>query len=362
MTGSPVNSKISANMIAEYRGQLLDWYAKHERPVPWRTPKGQTPNPYYIWLSEIMCQQTTVQAVKPYYEKFITKWPTVADLAKADNEEVMAAWAGLGYYARARNLHKCAQIVANDLNGEFPTTQSELIKLPGIGEYTSAAIAAIAFNRPATVVDGNVERVMARFFAIEDPLPKSKKTLKACANTFFADLESGSGDLAQALMDLGSAICIPKVPRCVLCPIQDGCLAKQQGIAADLPRKVKKSVRPQKCGFVYWVTNDQNQVLFQKRPNKGLLGGMTGLPTSEWKKNTASPQHLKFIKFANATDQSVHHTFTHFDLELRLFYGKVEADTKLEEQGYFWAENIIEQAENLPSVFKKPYKLFRTSS
>ncbi|MEM7651435.1 MAG: A/G-specific adenine glycosylase, partial [Pseudomonadota bacterium] len=326
------------------------------REVPWRVKSGEVANPYHVWLSEIMCQQTTVQAVKAYYTKFLDMWPTVEDLAAAKGEDVMAAWAGLGYYARARNLHKCAQIVANDLGGKFPSTQEELKKLPGVGDYTSAAIAAIAFNEPATVVDGNVERVMARFFAIEEPLPNSKKTLKVHAEYFYRDFDDRPGDLAQSFMDLGAGICIPKAPRCMLCPSSEDCEGRRLGIAAELPKKAKKKDRPQKYGHLYWVENEDGEVLFQQRPEKGLLGGMLGLPTTGWEKNKKT-KHLEYLGEPIECKHKVHHTFTHFDLELRLYKANLTKDTDLSAYGLKWLDPD-KTGEKLPSVFKKGFKIF----
>ena len=354
MAAKAKNSKVSKSDIEEYRGQLLDWYDKHRRDIPWRAKPGETPDPYHVWLSEIMCQQTTVQAVKAYYLKFLKLWPTVHDLAAAQSEDIMAAWAGLGYYARARNLHKCAKIVANDLGGVFPDSQEDLKKLPGIGDYTSAAITAIAFNKPATVVDGNVERVIARFFAVEEPLPNSKPQLKTLAHHFFDGFEDRPGDLAQSFMDLGAGICIPKAPRCNLCPLQTSCEGHSQNIAAELPRKIKKTDRPKKFGNLYWITNDNGDVLFNQREEKGLLGGMVGLPTTEWLNVEKDVQHLPFFTAIKQQNISVHHTFTHFDLELRLFAAELQDTAKPE---FFW-ENPQIAGEKLPTVFKKGFKAF----
>ncbi|MCB9983969.1 MAG: A/G-specific adenine glycosylase [Rhodospirillales bacterium] len=349
-------SKKSNKTICELRGQLLGWYDSHARDIPWRVRKGQVPDPYHVWLSEIMCQQTTVQAVKPYYEKFLSRWPSVQTLAAAPQEDVMAAWAGLGYYARARNLHKCAQIVANERGGVFPSTQNELKKLPGIGDYTGAAIAAIAFNQPATVVDGNVERVMARFFAVQEPLPAVKPKLKALAARFYEDFTDRPGDLAQGFMDLGAGICIPKTPRCNLCPLQADCQGHVQGIAAKLPHKTKTKARPQKYGYIYWITNDQEQVLFHRRPEKGLLGGMLGLPTTDWREDKNTLNHPEYIETPKPLNIHVHHTFTHFDLELSLYESAQVANTALKGRELGW-RSPSEAGEKLPSVFKKAYKL-----
>lgn len=345
---------ISKKQAQQFRGQMLDWYDRHQRQLPWRATKGQMPDPYHVWLSEIMLQQTTVAAVAPYFIKFLGLWPTVHDLANAAQEEVMSAWAGLGYYARARNLHKCAQIVSTEYKGTFPQTQGELKTLPGIGDYTSAAITAIAFNKPATVVDGNIERIMARYFAIEDALPKSKPTLKALAGDIFENFEERPGDLAQALMDLGATICIPKAPRCILCPISENCRGRAQGIAETLPKKEKKKAQPQKIGHVYWIENDAGEVLLHRRPPKGLLGGMIALPTSSWVK--AKPSAPKFLqKRTQDLSVSIHHTFTHFHLELKLRTARYHDNAPDE---HFWlAANEIDP-QSFPTVFKKALNIF----
>ncbi len=357
MTATKTNSKISVREVAKYRGQLLTWYDQHRRDIPWRTKLGQVADPYNVWLSEVMCQQTTVQAVKAYYLKFLVLWPTVQDLAAAEQADVMAAWAGLGYYARARNLHKCAQIVANELDGVFPDTQDELRKLPGIGEYTSAAIASIAFNKPATVVDGNVERVIARFFAVEEPMPRAKKQLKALAHEFYDGFKERPGDLAQSFMDLGARLCIPKAPRCALCPLQTDCQGYQAGIAAELPRKTKEKTRPQKYGNIYWIINEQGEALFHQRAPKGLLGGMLGLPTSDW--GTSAPQkHPVFVESPESCKTFVDYTFTHFNLQLHLYKAQVANNKLSEEDNMFWAAYKQTEAK-LPSVFKKAFKGFQ---
>ncbi|MEM9098479.1 MAG: A/G-specific adenine glycosylase, partial [Pseudomonadota bacterium] len=261
---------------------LLEWYDRHHRTLPWRISPadrlaGAVPDPYRIWLSEVMLQQTTVAAVKSYFEAFLARWPRVEDLAAASNEDVMAAWAGLGYYSRARNLHACAKKVA--ARGGFPTTAEELIKLPGIGPYTAAAIAAIAFDEPATVMDGNVERVMARYFAVTDPLPGSKETLRAHAARLTP--RARPGDYAQAVMDLGATICTPRRPACALCPCRPSCQAHADGIAETLPQKAPKKVKPIRRGAVY-IAQSASHVLTERRPEKGLLGGMLALPSTDW--------------------------------------------------------------------------------
>ena len=266
--------------------ELLKWYDGHARELPWRVSPsaraaGLLPDPYRIWLSEIMLQQTTVAAVKAYFLKFTALWPTVVDLAAAEDADVMAAWAGLGYYARARNLLKCARVIVAEHGGTFPADRAALQNLPGIGPYTSAAIAAIAFDHAETVVDGNVERVMARLFDLHAPLPKSKGALTACAASLTP--AARPGDYAQAVMDLGATICTPKSPRCGLCPWHDICAARKAGTAAELPKKLPKLKKPTRFGTAYVARRNDGAVLLEKRPERGLLGGMLGWPGSEWR-------------------------------------------------------------------------------
>ena len=340
----------------ELRGKLLDWYDHHARILPWRARRGQTPNPYHVWLSEIMLQQTTVGAVKSYFEHFITKWPTVHDLAAAPSDDIMQAWAGLGYYARARNLHKCAQIVAHELEGVFPQDQKSLKTLPGIGEYTSAAICAIAFNQPATVVDGNIERVMARVFNVQEALPKSKPKLKDLAHIFFNGYEERPGDLAQAFMDLGAGVCIAKTPRCMLCPVSEYCQAYKKGTAGDLPKKVRKKSKPQKHGYIYWIANNHGEVLLHRRPNKGLLGGTLALPTSAWVDRKQEIGELNELKDISFLDVHIAHSFTHFDLKLYLRQAKNHGLDG--EHGYSWVKREDISPNNFPTVFKKAVTIF----
>lgn len=353
-----IADKITQKEIAACRKKTLDWYDQNGRELPWRYKNGATPNPYHVWLSEIMCQQTTVQAVIPYYTKFLSTWPTIQDLANAENDDVMAAWAGLGYYARARNLHKCAKLVTDELNGQFPTNQKSLKELPGIGDYTSAAIASIAFNEPATVMDGNIERIMARFFLLEAPLPKSKSIFKEYTARFFDGFNERTGDFAQALMDIGSSICTPKNPKCPICPLKSKCIANKQSVQEKLPVKIKAKNRPQKHGEVYWVMNDKGEVLFHKRPEKGLLAGMIGLPTSSWEVQGVGvirPEILSDTKIIDS-NQSVNHVFTHFDLTLSLKMVVESSDIKLSNE-YVWHE-MNEMQDKLPTVFRKPYVQF----
>jgi A/G-specific adenine glycosylase len=362
MAKAKIGKKFTKLKAVQFRKDLLEWYDVHARILPWRYTKDQKPDPYRVWLSEIMLQQTTVAAVEPYFVKFTEKWPTVNSLARAPQESIMTEWAGLGYYSRARNLHKCAGIVANELQGRFPDDQNELKKLPGIGDYTSAAIRAIAFNKPAIVVDGNVERIMARYFAWQTPMPEAKKDLKDLAADLFEDYQERPGDLAQALMDLGATICIPKTPRCALCPVRKSCEGRQQNIAALLPRQSPKKAKAKRFGHVYWITNDKGQILLERRESKGLLGGMMGLPTSEWaiasNKISKLPKGLENILTVDVADKltSVHHVFTHFDLELRLQRGKVKKMPIGE--NYYWEHTgNLEQA-GFPTVFRKAVQIF----
>ena len=260
---------------------LLAWYDRHARKLPWRVgPKerarGVQPDPYRVWLSEIMLQQTTVAAVKPYFDAFIARWPDVAALATAPREEVMKTWAGLGYYARARNLHACAEAVMRDHGGRFPETAAGLKALPGIGEYTAAAVAAIAFDEPVAVVDGNIERVIARLFAIDTPLPAAKKEIRARQQEMTP--QARAGDYAQAMMDLGAAICTPKRPACALCPLVEACVAHARGEEETYPVKAEKAVRPTRHGLAFVAIRADGAVLLRRRPDKGLLGGMAEVP------------------------------------------------------------------------------------
>lgn len=360
MTNSSDECKIDDAAVEKFRGQLLDWYDSHARSLPWRAPFGVVPDPYHVWLSEIMLQQTTVGAVMSYYVRFLELWPTVYDLAAADRDLVLKEWAGLGYYARARNLHACAQYVSEELGGVFPDTQKELMTLKGVGDYTSAAITAIAFNKPATVVDGNVERVMARYFADTQPLPDVKKALKRYAHYFFEGYADRPGDLAQAFMDLGATICTPKSPKCMLCPVSEGCAGYAKGIASDLPKRTPKKAKPQKRGYVYWAEDDNGCVFLERRSEKAMLGGMLGFPTSEWVEKGMDLKHLSGVA-GDVSDPlaSVFHSFTHFDLEL--IPVRVQTDDFVC-GGAFESVAVNELAQaGFPTLFKKAWKVFVTS-
>src|SRR3954469_14784720 len=305
----------AANPHAE---RLLAWYDRHRRTLPWRAPAGQRTPPYLVWLSEIMLQQTTVATVGDYYRRFIERWPTVAALAAAPLDDVLSAWAGLGYYARARNLHACAQAVATQHGGRFPEDEAGLRALPGIGPYTSAAIRAIAFDHKASAVDGNVERVIARLFAIDTPLPDAKIEITARAAELVP--EARAGDYAQAMMDLGATVCTPRKPLCVICPLGGGCRALKLGIAETLPRRSPKAEKPTRRGLAFVLARKDGAILLRKRPPKGLLGGMDEVPSSAWREG----KFLASQALAEAPvparwqilDGLVRHTFTHFHLEL----------------------------------------------
>ncbi len=331
---------------------LLGWYARHRRRLAWRAEPGQNADPYRVWLSEIMLQQTTVTAVLPYYESFLTRFPTVQALAAAPEAEVMAAWAGLGYYARARNLHACAQAVA--AQGAFPADIEGLRALPGIGPYTAAAVAAIAFGVPAVPVDGNVERVTSRLFAIQTPLPAAKPEIAAAAARLGSQPEAQAHppDFAQALFDLGATVCTPTSPACAICPWMNHCAARASGSAADLPRKSPKAARPMRHGVMFWLTDADGRVLLRRRPPRGLLGGMTEVPgtpwrvpawtDAEWRAHAPMP-----LAWQRAGD--VRHGFTHFELSLEVLAATVP---RIEAEGFLRHHSELE-AEALPSVMRK---------
>ncbi len=335
--------------------ELLDWYDRHRRQLPWRSMPGEVPDPYRVWLSEIMLQQTTVVVVGPYFEAFIRRWPTLDALAAANLDDILHGWQGLGYYARARNLHRCAQVLVSEHLSQFPTTEAALAKLPGIGAYTAAAIAAIAFDRPTVVVDGNVERVMARIYAVNDPLPGIKPHLKALA----AGLTPAErpGDYAQAVMDLGATICTPRSPKCVICPWQNLCVGKTD--ADTLPRRLPKKERPTRRAIAYWITNEDGEILLRRRPESGLLGGMIEIPSGDWceapmpSENSAHKNSPVPLVDGRLLSGIVRHTFTHFQLEFHLIAGR--ARNEVLNEGFWCAlEKLGDHA--LPSLMKKVVK------
>ena len=341
---------------SEHASRLLAWYDRHRRTLPWRALPGAKTEPYLVWLSEIMLQQTTVATVGDYFRKFMARWPTVQALAAAPIDDVLSAWAGLGYYARARNLHACARTVAELHDGRFPDTEDALRALPGIGPYTAAAIRAIAFDQPASAVDGNVERVIARLFAIRTPLPDAKPEIQARAASLVP--QQRAGDYAQAMMDLGATVCTPRSPRCVICPLMKTCKARKEGITEELPARAPKAEKPTRRGLAFVLANRDGAILLRKRPAKGLLGGMDEVPSSPWREgklviadalNEAPvPARWKVL------EGGVRHTFTHFHLELAV--ARATATTSRLAKlapGSAWVEIDKLDERALPTVMRK---------
>jgi len=336
--------------------KLLAWYDRHARDLPWRVgpaeiASGKRPDPYGVWLSEIMLQQTTVAAVKDYFAKFTAKWPDIAALAAASEDDILKAWAGLGYYSRARNLKKCADSVMAQHDGRFPETAEGLRALPGIGDYTSAAIAAIAFSEPAAVVDGNVERVISRLYAIETPLPEAKKDIRA--RMFALTPADRPGDFAQAMMDLGATLCTPKRPACLHCPLRDDCAALDAGDPERFPVKPPKRAKPVRRGAAYVLTNRDGAILVEKRGDKGLLAGMTQVPTTAWTARQDGATDTSEAPLADAdwiACGSIGHVFTHFELRLSVYRAGGET-TPAPHQ--WWSDPATIAGEALPTVMKK---------
>jgi A/G-specific adenine glycosylase len=345
---SPENS-------ADRPALLLDWYDRHRRRLPWRPPAGERADPYRVWLSEIMLQQTGVKTVGPYFEKFLARWPDVAALGRASQDDVLRMWAGLGYYSRARNLHACAVAVLRDHGGVFPDTEEGLRKLPGIGPYTAAAIGAIAFDIRTMPVDGNIERVVSRLFAVEEPLPQAKPLIQELASTLLGP--SRAGDSAQALMDLGSSICTPKKPACALCPLNEDCAARARGDQEAFPRKAPKKTGALRRGAAFIVTRG-NELLVRTRAEKGLLGGMTEVPGSDWlagqddKAALKQAPALKGVTRWHRKAGVVTHVFTHFPLELVVYTADVAARTRAP-QDMRWVPIATLADEALPNVMRK---------
>jgi len=306
--------------------RLLKWYDRAGRDLPWRVRGGNRPDPYGVWLSEIMLQQTTVAAAAGYYRRFLARWPTVRDLARADLDQVLHAWQGLGYYARARNLHKCARQVAAERGGRFPETETELLELPGIGPYTAAAIAAIAFGHRAAPVDANVGRVLARVFVLADPMPKARRVI---AERLAPMVPKGRpGDFIQALMDLGATVCTPRAPDCPACPWAEHCQARAQGAPESYPQAALRKAKPVRHGIAFWVAREDGQVLLRRRAEKGLLGGMMEFPSTEWRSGDWSWEEARPLAPAPGVrwlllPGQVRHTFTHFQLCLSVARGRV---------------------------------------
>jgi A/G-specific adenine glycosylase len=332
---------------------LLAWYDVHARVMPWRVGPadrraGVRPDPYRVWLSEIMLQQTTVATVRDYFRRFTDRWPDVGALAAARDEDVMAEWAGLGYYARARNLLKGARAVVAEHNGQFPAARDTLLMLPGIGPYTAAAVAAIAFDEPETVVDGNVERVIARLFAVEAPLPIAKRELTALAATLTP--ADRPGDHAQAMMDLGATICTPRNPACGICPLIAFCKARSLGIAGDLPRKAAKTPKPERLGIVYVARRADGSVLLERRPERGLLGGMLGFPGTDWTTDAPLESPPLTADWRDA-GRNVRHVFTHFSLTLTVLVAEADADAAPRHGGFIARADY--RPADLPTLMRK---------
>jgi len=343
--------------MESFSENLLSWYDQHARILPWRVgpakrKDGIIPNPYHVWLSEVMLQQTTVATVGNYFGRFLEKWPKLEDLANAEREEVMREWAGLGYYSRARNLKKCAEIVANNWDGEFPCDVKDLLSLPGIGPYTACAIAAIAFNRPAPAVDGNIERVVSRQTANATPVPK----LKGDCRDFMTDKISTdrAGDFVQAMMDLGATICRPKSPNCGACPVESSCIAKAQSKPLDFPVKAPKKTKPKRVGAAFAARRADGAIWLVKRPDKGLLGGMSALPTTQWTASKDGETGQNSAPFGEnwKMDGQIRHVFTHFQLDMEVWSAVAEP------HGEGWWSTLDEIGnEALPTVMVKALKL-----
>ncbi len=359
LAGAATRRKKQPLTTTDRAALLLAWYDRHRRRLPWRPLPGTSADPYRVWLSEVMLQQTGVKTVAPYFEKFMVRWPDVAALGGASLDEVLRMWAGLGYYSRARNLHACAGAVMRDHGGAFPDTEEGLRTLPGVGAYTAAAIAAIAFRRRVMPVDGNIERVASRLFAVEQPLPKAKPLIQQLAATLLGagDEKSRAGDSAQALMDLGSSICTPKKPACALCPLNDDCAARTRGDQDTFPRKAPKKTGTLRRGAAFIVTRG-DELLVRSRAEKGLLGGMTEVPGSDWlagHDDKAALQQAPALKGSAKWHRKtgvVTHVFTHFPLELVIYRAKVAARTRAP-QGMRWVPIATLAGEALPNVMRK---------
>ncbi|MHC1944397.1 A/G-specific adenine glycosylase [Bradyrhizobium sp. UFLA06-06] len=340
---------------ADRPARLLAWYDRHRRTLLWRAAAGERADPYRVWLSEIMLQQTTVRAVGPYFEKFVSRWPDVTALGRASLDDVLRMWAGLGYYSRARNLHACAVAVMGDHSGVFPDTEDGLRALPGIGPYTAAAIAAIAFDRRTMPVDGNIERVVSRLYAIEEALPQAKPLIKEMAATLLGP--SRAGDSAQALMDLGATICTPKKPACALCPLNDDCAARTRGDQETFPRKAPKKSGTLRRGAAFVVTRG-GELLVRSRAEKGLLGGMTEVPGSQWLAGQedaaalAQAPELKGVTRWHRKAGVVSHVFTHFPLELVVYTARVPPRSRAPD-GMRWVPVATLDGEAFPNVMRK---------
>ena len=335
--------------VSHFSQALLSWFDLIKRDLPWRA-SGQYPNPYHVWLSEIMLQQTTVKSVTPYFTAFIKRWPTIMDLGRANLDDVLHAWQGLGYYSRAKNLHKCAQVVLNEYDGTFPEAREDLLKLPGVGPYTSAAISSIAFERPAIAVDGNVIRVISRYLQLESMRPQLDRDVEEFLWTVIPN--SRFGDFTQSLMELGALQCRPKNPICLTCPLMDGCFAHISGNPEDFPKKSKKKAVPQKYGHAFILKNSKNQILIRKRDGKGVLSGLYEVPTTMWAPNLPE-KNLEELLLPDSLSYKgeVNHIFTHFHLNLKVWEGMAP---QLNQGEWVNFENLKDYA--LSSLMKKVLK------
>ncbi|VBB69859.1 A/G-specific adenine glycosylase [invertebrate metagenome] len=347
---SSLLTSASGTVIAE---RLLAWYDRNRRILPWRARPGEQLNPYRVWLSEIMLQQTNVTTVKPYFHTFIAHWPTITDLAKADLNDILTAWAGLGYYARARNLHACAQSVVTTHRGIFPADPKILQQLPGIGAYTAAAIAAIAFGRREIAIESNIKRLVVRLFAITELPAVARIHIHTMADALTPDCRCG--DFIQAAMDLGAMLCTPRRPTCMLCPLRADCMAFQQGIADSLPARTDRRERPRiRHGIAFLIACKEGAVLLYRRPPKGLLGGMMEVPSTPWRIEPWSLEDAAHIAPLSLSWRllpgTVHHIFTHFQLNLRVAYG--QTSRHLVTNGLWVALEQLD-AQPLPSIMRK---------
>lgn len=356
-----MNNQIFAT--TNFASHILDWYDENRRILPWRAAPGETVDPYHVWLSEIMLQQTTVVTVAPYFQKFLDRWPRVENLAAAPLDDILTAWAGLGYYARARNLHKCAQTVCQDFGGRFPSSEEDLLKLPGVGAYTAAAIASIAFGNRAVVVDGNIERIVSRYFRIQEVLPKSRTEIRDRADQLTPDRRAG--DYAQALMDIGSTVCKPKAPLCDECPVASGCHAQKEGDQLQYPKKAPKKKKPEKRANILWIENQSGQILMRRREEKGLLGGMMEFPSTEWsEEQTVDAENTRLLSDLGLNlhlslktgAPTIKHTFTHFHLFLTPYQCSLEKEERVLSNSLIWVDPQDLEKIALPTLMMKVVK------
>jgi A/G-specific adenine glycosylase len=331
---------------------VLSWYDGAARDLPWRSRGVCLSEPYHVWLSEVMLQQTTVQTVIPYFNLFLELWPTVDSLARADLDDILHAWQGLGYYARARNLHKCAIIIAYEYGGDFPRAESQLLKLPGVGPYTAAAIAAIAFNIRTVPVDGNIERVISRLHSIKEPVRQSKDQIRALVTKIMPKYRPG--DFAQALMDLGATVCRPKSPKCEICPWAMSCTALKSGLQELYPVKLPKKNKPTRHGVAFWLQNSNHNIWMRKRPPWGLLGGMIEVPSTDWREEPWTEAEIWEQAPSNSKwsirEGLITHTFTHFHLQITVWAGLTSTNTNAD--GFWSAPNQLSELA-LPTLMKK---------